>query len=114
VAGVKFDIFNRGKTRARNSVHLGRPSPVKDEQAHLAPDQHSTNSPSPIGEESPIEDTLARSGEPFPQTHAMLEEVPGPRQERLAQLRQQVHSGTYEIPVPQLVRILADLIFRRR
>lgn len=114
VTGVKFEIFNRRKTRARNSVHLGRTGPVIDERAHLAPDQNSNNSPSPSGEESPTEDTLARNGESFLQAHAVLEEVPGPRQERLAQLRQQVHSGTYEIPVPQLVRILADLIFRRR
>jgi hypothetical protein len=114
VAGVKFEIFNRGKTRARKSVHLDRPRPEKTERAHLAPDQHSTSSPSQFGEESPIEDTLVRNGESFPQAHVTLEEVPGPRQERLAQLRQQVHSGTYEIPIPQLVRILADLIFRRR
>jgi len=35
------------------------------------------------------------------------------REERVAQLRQQVHSGSYEIPVAQLVRILTALLRRK-
>jgi anti-sigma28 factor (negative regulator of flagellin synthesis) len=33
------------------------------------------------------------------------------REERVAELRQRVKSGSYEIPVPQLVRILASRLF---
>jgi anti-sigma28 factor (negative regulator of flagellin synthesis) len=35
------------------------------------------------------------------------------REQRVARLRQQVRSGSYEIPVAQLVRILAVLLRRK-
>jgi anti-sigma28 factor (negative regulator of flagellin synthesis) len=36
-------------------------------------------------------------------------ETPEGRRERVSRLRQQVRSGTYEIPFSQLVRILASI-----
>jgi anti-sigma28 factor (negative regulator of flagellin synthesis) len=43
-----------------------------------------------------------------------LDEATETREERVARLRAQVRSGTYEIPIPHLVRILADFFLRRR
>jgi hypothetical protein len=42
------------------------------------------------------------------------EEGPGAREQRVAELRRQVRGGTYEIPVAQLVRVLAAIILRRK
>jgi len=41
-------------------------------------------------------------------------ESPESRAERVAELRRQVSGGTYEIPISQLVRILASVVLRRR
>ena len=48
------------------------------------------------------------------QARTVFEETPEVRSERVAEIRQQVHSGTYEIPVSQLVQTLASIILRRR
>jgi hypothetical protein len=48
------------------------------------------------------------------QAHDLSDETPEGRGKRVAALREQVLSGTYEIPFAQLVRILARLILRRR
>jgi anti-sigma28 factor (negative regulator of flagellin synthesis) len=52
-----------------------------------------------------------------PEELAMSERVPptvAEREERLAQLRQQVDEGNYEIPFAHLVRILTAIIRGRR
>ena len=48
------------------------------------------------------------------QARTVFDETPDVRSERVAEIRQQVHSGTYEIPVSQLVQTLASIILRRR
>jgi len=48
------------------------------------------------------------------QAHTVFDETPEVRSERVAEIRQQVHSGAYEIPVSQLVQTLASIILRRR
>lgn len=52
--------------------------------------------------------------QPAQREHAVLEETPESRAKRVDELRQQVRGGNYEIPIPQLVRILAAFILRRR
>jgi anti-sigma28 factor (negative regulator of flagellin synthesis) len=41
------------------------------------------------------------------------EESAEAREERVSDLREQVQSGTYEIPVAQLVQILTSIFFRK-
>lgn len=66
--------------------------------------------PVPCSNDIPRSDerTNAYGIEPRPDTS------PEDRRARVAQLRQQVHEGTYEIPFTQLVRILAALIRGKR
>ena len=47
---------------------------------------------------------------PFP---GAGEETPEAREARVAQLRHQIRDGTYQIPVYQLVRVLAALLRRK-
>jgi hypothetical protein len=53
-------------------------------------------------------------GNPGPPLSDAGEETPEARQARVDQLRRQIHSGTYQIPFYQLVRILAALFRRNR
>jgi anti-sigma28 factor (negative regulator of flagellin synthesis) len=48
------------------------------------------------------------------QAHTVFDETPEVRSERVAEIRQQVRTGTYEIPISQLVQTLASIILRRR
>ena len=57
---------------------------------------------------------LPEDGNLVEQIHAESDETLESRRERVIRLRQQVRSGTYEIPFSQLVRILASLFLRRR
>jgi anti-sigma28 factor (negative regulator of flagellin synthesis) len=63
------------------------------------------------------QDTTSKddTGKPIHQPEPTLgpEESPEARQERVADLRDQVQSGTYDIPVAQLVQILASIFFRK-
>jgi anti-sigma28 factor (negative regulator of flagellin synthesis) len=68
----------------------------------------------PDGSASPRDEVSATDVDLLGQPYVAFEEATDPRAERVAELRKQVRSGTYEIPLPQLVRILADLILRRR
>jgi hypothetical protein len=50
------------------------------------------------------------SGAPAPRQRVETEEE---REQRVAVLREQVQTGTYEIPLARLVRILASCLFRQ-
>ena len=98
---MKFDIFSRRKARAPSLEPYESPdlacnvSPLPNTTCHAA----NVSSSSEASLDQPAYDAL--------------DETPEARGKRVDDLRQQVHSGTYEIPVAQLVRILARLLLRR-
>lgn len=97
---MKIDIFSRRK-------HNLWPSHLNGEGAD--PD-HMDESPA-----AGAADVHApANGDPHQQAHALPNDTVESREERVARLRQQVRSGTYEIPVAQLVKALTALILRRR
>jgi anti-sigma28 factor (negative regulator of flagellin synthesis) len=98
---MKFDMFSRRKA--------GSSSLEPDERPDLACNA------------SPLPNTTCRAANASfssdasldKQAQNALDETPEARGKRVDDLRQQVRSGTYEIPVAQLVRILARLLLRR-
>ena len=83
---MKFTLFSRGKSKQDPSESVQTPRSEYDEGA--CPERLRT--------------AASINGDPT--------QV---REERVARLRQQVRSGSYEIPVAQLVRILAVLLRRK-
>ena len=69
---------------------------------------------SSLDDDSAIDEARPVDGSQAAKPRATSDETSDQRQDRVARLRQQVRSGSYEIPVAQLVRILADIILRRR
>ena len=117
---MKFDIFRRRKIEACSPEHPNALGNACDKRAQATVPQNPEGAPAPAGKASPnekkpcVNENPVNDGEPLRQSYVAFEGATCPREERVAQLRQQVRSGTYEIPIPQLVRILADLILRRR
>jgi anti-sigma28 factor (negative regulator of flagellin synthesis) len=94
---MKFDFFYRHNTWPSCLQRLSRPAAgcnVKTRRADEVP--------------------LSEDGNVVRQARAVFDETPEVRRERVAALRQQVRSGAYEIPISQLLRILAPLLLRRR
>ena len=83
---MKFTIFSRGKSKQDPSERFQTPQSEHDECAR--PERLCT-------------------------TASTCDDAAQVREERVARLRQQVRSGSYEIPVAQLVRILAVLLRRK-
>lgn len=118
--GVKFDIFFRRETHNWNPKRLTNSGIKFDGRSRFPPASSLQCVPSAINDDPPGNgsqssgDVSSADGGIVAQTQAVSDETSEPRQDRVARLRQQVRSGTYEIPVSQLVRILADIILRRR
>jgi anti-sigma28 factor (negative regulator of flagellin synthesis) len=100
--GVKFDIFSQRSSRQWYAGCLRRSISRGDERCGLPPADTSEGVDVSADEKRGAEHPSA------------LDEMTETREERIARLRAQVRSGTYEIPVPHLVRILADFFLRRR
>ena len=99
---MKLDIFSRTEDQRCNPNHLESSEPECARDTHPINPAQSDN----VSLSSPEQQTQ--------QDNAVLEETSDTRARRVAELRQQVRSGNYEIPIPQLVRILAAFILRRR
>jgi hypothetical protein len=117
---VKFDLFSRRQLIHWNPKRLTNSGVDFDGRAPFFPALSFHCISSPLDEDSSIDEAPSVDGNPSSDgglarhTRAISDETSDPRQDRVARLRQQVRSGTYEIPVTQLVRILADIILRRR
>lgn len=83
---MKFTIFSRGKSKQDPSERFQTPRSAYDEGAR--PERPGT-------------------------TASVYDDPTQVREEHVARLRQQLRSGSYEIPVAQLVRILAALLRRK-
>ncbi len=105
---MKLDIFSRRKNKSWTSERPGKSGSECAKNAQFTTAQELGFSPPLSKDASPNGEDLLR------QAPVVSEEASDARQERVAHLREQVRSGSYEIPIPQLVRILADLILRRR
>jgi anti-sigma28 factor (negative regulator of flagellin synthesis) len=117
---VKSDLFSRHqpngwklKRLTNSGIEFGGRSflfPMSSLHCVLA--SHADDSP--LEGASSTDKDLLTEKRTVASTRAASQEAPEARQDRVSRLRQQVLSGTYEIPVTQLVRILADIILRRR
>jgi anti-sigma28 factor (negative regulator of flagellin synthesis) len=99
---VKLGIFSRYEDERCNS------NEVDSSEPECALDTRPTNT---APSDKP---PLSNHQQPAQKDNAVLEETPESRAKRVEELRQQVRGGSYEIPVPQLLRILAAFILRRR
>jgi len=104
--GMKFGFFSRGKKQYDPSKRVHPPRPENNEEARLG-------LPGRTSAGQLDEAALLCDENGIQPTYSMCEDVIESREERVAQLRQQVHSGSYEIPVAQLVRILTALLRRK-
>jgi anti-sigma28 factor (negative regulator of flagellin synthesis) len=89
-AGVKIGFFSRDKDRPDNP---DRPDATADDVAGAGDPHGGTNEPQA--------------------EHAQDGGTGADREQRVAELREQVREGTYQIPVPQVVRILAARLLNR-
>lgn len=103
---MKFGIFSRGKKRYGYSKQVQIP---RLENSREVRSGHRRMASAGRLDEA---DLLSDENGIQP-TYLMCEDIIESREERVAKLRQQVHSGSYEIPVAQLVRILTALLRRK-
>ena len=99
---MKLDIFSRRQGKAQPSSRS------------LDPDLNVNDCIDLTSGLSPCVASSSDDGDPPRQNFLTHNDAGESREQRVARLRQQVRSGTYEIPVAQLVKVLADLILRRR
>jgi hypothetical protein len=111
---VKFDLFSRRQLIHWNPKRLPNSGVDFDGRGAFFPALSFHCISSSLDDDSALDETPSVDGSLAAQTRATSDESSDQRQDRVARLRQQVRSGTYEIPVTQLVRILADIILRRR
>ena len=101
---MKFEVLTRGKNRLWPSSEQQAAPQDEDSGKDL-------NVPTVEGSDSsPSSD----KEQPLQQDGAAVDDADESREERVARLQQEVRSGSYEIPVAQLVKVLTALLLRRR
>ena len=111
---MKFDLFSRRQLIHWNAKRLTNSGVDFDGRNSFFPTLSFHCISSSLDDDSAVDEAPSIDGTTAAQNRAVSDETSDQRQDRVARLRQQVRSGTYEIPVAQLVRILADIILRRR
>ena len=97
---MKFGLFSRKRTEQGRPPSTDKRKPGPDEATQ------------PTREERSIEANSTSEG--LPRDAAQGDTAHQPRDRRVAELREKVRGGTYEIPLAPLIRILAAHIFKRR